>query len=216
MDSATSEAVAAVGRASESISVDVQRLEIANAAGRKRVRELQDTNVGLEGVRRSLVSVQSARTARAKGLTVKFDPADVTPFDLETDAGRKQLSIGVKKLKQLLLQLCTPVRGSGASADAAAGGPPLTASVVKCEMLLSYFLDAMLPPDTGGEDNFDEAGYDRVLAHMPRRIQKFVRILRCLKDRLKRAFDVLKRCRGSEARDNYSVVVTAAVPRGGG
>ena len=66
------------------------------------------------------------------------------------------------------------------------------------------FLEQMLP--ALGPDIDPGHGFDDLLSYLPLRLQDFVKTLRCIVDSLRRAFAILKYCRGNEVRTNYHVL----------
>ena len=76
----------------------------------------------------------------------------------------------------------------------------------RCEVqtLVSMFLEQMLP--ALGPDVDPGHGFDDLLSYLPLRLQDFVKTLRCIVDSLRRAFAILKYCRGNEVRTNYHVL----------
>jgi hypothetical protein len=196
-------AVAAVESATMSLVSDLRDVEGALAAEQLRRGELLAYNGQLQGERRSRASFQSAQTGRNAIVLAEFDPLNQTPFDFVSDAGRKRLSRNMQVLKRCLAGLCVAPRGS-AERLAATAGTPLTASVAKCKTLVSMFLEQMLP--ALGPDVDPELGFDDVLSYLPQRLQDFVKTLRCIVDSLRRAFAILKYCRGKEARASYHVL----------
>ena len=89
-----------------SLVAELRDCEGARAADQHRLGEVMAHNGDLLGERRSRLSMQSAQSARKSDLKAVFDPLNVTPFDLESDAGRKPLSRAMESLNSCLKGLC--------------------------------------------------------------------------------------------------------------
>jgi hypothetical protein len=206
----TKAAVSAAEEAAYSLVDQVHKLEEENAGLKLRVLELEARIHELEGVRRSSMSKQAAETWHVRRRDAKFDPLDVTPFD-DSKAGRKQFSRATKFLEAALLKCCLSRRGSGANDAAAEDGVALTASSLKRMLLLGNLLERVLPPIK--EDAQDEdSAFDELLAHTPKSFQAYVRVLRCIKDRLKAALAVFKDGRTKEEHVCYHVLSAGFMP----
>ena len=195
-----------MGNAVAALSDHARQLEEIHEFDMDRLDEAMAVNRDLKFDHRSLVSVKSARTLQESRLNAVFDSRDTTPFLLDTTAGRQQLSRGVRGLEASLLQSCTNRRGSWVASEATAeGAAPITASITKRQAIVAKFLENVL-------EESGDAGIDEVLAHLPQKMQAYVGTLRFVQGSLKRAFAVLKSCRGAEARNNYYVLATAIAP----
>ena len=73
------------------------------------------------------------------------------------------------------------------------------ASVLKRRILICSIFEEMIPEIDGD----DEAGFEEVILHLPKKLQAFFNLLRIIKDRLKRAFAVFKHMRSREAQTCY-------------
>jgi hypothetical protein len=202
----------AVVHAAEEATVDLvtqlQDLETRHEEAKSKIESLETEIEELKQNNRSRLSLQSARTKRDNETSAVFDPQDQTTFDMDTDAGRKQFSSASTSLRTSLLCLCLPKRGSAARLSAAADGVPLTASILKRRLLICSLFEEMTPEIDGD----DEAGFDEIILHLPKKLQAFVRLLRNIKDRLKRAFATFKNLRSKEGRICYRVLSAGAVP----
>ena len=205
------ERTAAVQAAEEATSDLVTRFQTLQTRFDSAKLKIEALNVEIAELKQnnlSRLSMQSARTERDLEASAVFDPQDQTPFDMGTTAGRQLFSTALKSLRTCLLRQCIPKRGSAARLSAAASGVTLTASVLKRRLLMCSIFEEMMPEIDGD----DEAGFEEVILHLPKKLQAFLNLLRRMKDRLKRAFAVFKHMRSREAHTCYRVLSAGTVP----
>jgi len=201
-------AVQAAEEATCDLVTRFQKLQTLYDLAKSKIADLNVEIANLKQNNLSRLSMQSARTERDLEAGAVFDPQDQTPFDIETTAGRKLFSTALKSLRTCLLRQCIPKRGSAARLSAAASGVTLTASVLKRRILMCSIFEEMMPEIDGD----DEAGFEEVILHLPKKMQAFFNLLRRIKDRLKRAFAVFKHMRSREAQTCYRVLSAGTVP----
>ena len=182
---------AAVGVIGELQDLLDQRRELAarNAELRIQSVDLKACNGSLQQDAKSLQSMRAADIFKQVKKESVFDITNRAAFD-NSEAGRQQLSRAWKAVNAVLLQHCSPRRGSTKMLNEAGD---LTASPIKRQMILGRLLDGLLP-DYDEQDG--EAGFADVIAHLPKRMQLYWNTMRYVIGCLKKAFDVLKYCHG--------------------
>ncbi len=193
----------------DTCALKLEEVEESRAAGdallgrvETRLAEALEDIEQLEEAARSRRSFLSAKGIREQKLRAVFDTRNQKPF-VDSVAGRQQLSRAVQSLSDELLVLCV---GRSDIMAASADGTELTASVVKRGEIVSRFLDHLF------DEGDVELSLDRVLAHLPKKVQTYVRTLTCILSSLRKAFSVLKYCNGIEARKNYYILAAGIAP----
>ena len=130
--------------------------------------------------------MQRSQSAREKD--IQYDPSNLTSFN-DTPAGRMLKCRAIAAIEREIMLKCGPPRGSSAK----------TASVVKQQELLSELCARM---------NFENNDFDTVVGKLPNQVREYIETLEVIKDRLRSAFSILKKCNGTEARENYHILCT--------
>ena len=138
-------------------------------------------------------STQSLSAKTCLEREIQFDPSNQASFH-DTNAGQRKKNRSVVAIEKEILRCCAPMRGSGTTGT-------LSASAVKREEILTELCNRM---------NFEvEGDFDAVVSRLPKLIREQIETLVFIKDRLKHAFAILKKCHGTEARVNYYVLATS-------
>ena len=137
--------------------------------------QFEDQSDNLSTLQSTSLGLQRSRSHREKN--IQYDPSNLTPFD-DTIAGRRAKNRAVQAIEREILLQCAPSRGSSTK----------TASVAKRQQLLTELCAHM---------TFENDDFDMVVGKLPKLVREHIELLELIKDRLKSAFSILKKCHGT-------------------